>query len=68
MEDHCFGVCGLLHRELVHRVLVCDDARPLILVLEVVIQLADGVYITALTLGGVSLESHRGIDGLLALL
>ena len=68
VEDHGFGVRRLLHHELVHRALVRDDARPLILVLEVVVQLTDGVNVAALTLGGVSAESRRGVDGLLALL
>ena len=68
IEDHRLGVRRLAHHELVHRALVRDHPRSLILVLEVVVQLTDGAYVPALTLRRGGGEPRRGLDCLPSLL
>lgn len=68
VEDLGFRISLLKPNEPVHRALVREDARALILVLEVVVQLADGADVAALAVGDATGELHRGIGCLLALL
>src|SRR5206468_12761506 len=64
-EDLRLGVCRLLCYELSHRALVGEGARPLILVLEVVVELADGVDVAALPLGRARRKTRRRVGRLL---
>jgi hypothetical protein len=68
VKNHRLGVFRLLDRQLVHRALVVDHTRALILALEIVVQTADGANVAALALGRANGESRRGVNGLLTLL